>query len=269
MGTSIGIISIKGGVGKTTIASSLATDLVNSFGKKVLLVDANYSAPNLGFHMDIENPESTIHDVLVGDSKISSAIHNKYGVDVIPGNYLFNKEINPLKLRDKLSKIENQYDFVIIDSSPNMNEEILSTMLASDALFVVTTGDYPTLSCSLRAAQLAKQRGKPIAGMIMNKIRDPKYELDIKEIEKATGIPVVAKIPDEKIHTRALFSRIPASLYDRKSKFAKEINSLNSALLGIEDKPGLFRRLFFLNYPQERVNREVLKKSFYSSIFQS
>ena len=49
----IGIIAIKGGVGKTTIAASLASNLVNEYHKKVLLVDANFSAPNLGLHMDI------------------------------------------------------------------------------------------------------------------------------------------------------------------------------------------------------------------------
>ena len=48
MSKTIGLIAIKGGVGKTTISASLASDLVNHYGKKVLLVDANYSAPNLG-----------------------------------------------------------------------------------------------------------------------------------------------------------------------------------------------------------------------------
>ena len=56
MAKTIGIVAIKGGVGKTTIAASLASDLVNSYKKKVLLVDANYSAPNLGLHMDVVEP---------------------------------------------------------------------------------------------------------------------------------------------------------------------------------------------------------------------
>ena len=69
--------AIKGGVGKTTIASSLASDLVNNFGKKVLLVDANYSAPNLGLHMDIVEPGKTIHDVLAGKTCfVRTGIHS-------------------------------------------------------------------------------------------------------------------------------------------------------------------------------------------------
>jgi MinD-like ATPase involved in chromosome partitioning or flagellar assembly len=46
-GKIIGIISIKGGVGKTTAVSNLGAVLANEFGKKVLLVDANFTAPNL------------------------------------------------------------------------------------------------------------------------------------------------------------------------------------------------------------------------------
>jgi len=198
MGEVISFIALKGGVGKTTLSASLASDLVNNYKKKVLLIDTNYSVPNLGLHMDIVEPKGSIHDVLSGKSRMKSVIHDRFGVDVVPGSFVFNENFNPMKLKDKLKNIKEDYDFVILDSSPSLNEEVLSSMLASDVLFVVSTPDYPTLSCSLKAAKLAKQRDRPIAGILINKIRDPAYELTLKEIEEVSEIPVVARIPDDK-----------------------------------------------------------------------
>lgn len=266
MSKTIGIIAIKGGVGKTTIAASLASDLVNHFDKKVLLIDANYSAPNLGLHMNIIEPKKTIHDVLANKSKIKHAIHDSFGVHIIPGSYVYDSQINPLKLKDKIKKIKNYYDFIIIDSSPSLNSEVLSTILASDTLFVVTTPDYPTLSCSLKAAKLAKERGRPISGIILNKIRDPNYELTLKEIEQTIDIPVVAKIPDDKTAIRSLFTRIPISIYNKKSKFAKEISNLSAALTNIREKRS-FLNLLFPNLKKEQINRQILKQNFYISQF--
>ena len=267
MTKTLGIISIKGGVGKTTIAASIASDLVNHYQKKVLLIDANYSAPNLGLHMDIIEPKKTIHDILDGKAKMQSAIHNKFGVDVIPGKYIYGNRLNTFKLKDRIKKIKNNYDFIVIDSSPSLNEEILSTMLASDSLFVVTTPDYPTLSCSLKAAKLAKQRGKPISGIIINKIRDPRFELSLKEIEEATEIPVIARIPDNKIAGRAVHTRIPIPVYNKRNKFSKEINRLNSALTNQKNKLSFFKRLFSLPPKKEEVNRQLFKENFYTSLF--
>ncbi|MEK6890362.1 MAG: MinD/ParA family protein [Nanoarchaeota archaeon] len=267
MSKTLGIISIKGGVGKTSVASSLATDLVNNYGKRVLLVDANYSAPNLGLHMDIVEPEKTIHEVLAGKVRIESAIHSKYGVDVIPGSYSHHGEIDCMKLKDRISKIKSNYDYVVIDSSPNLNDEVLSAMVASDALFVVTTPDYPTLSCSLKAAELARNRGKPIAGLILNKIRNPDYEMSIREIEEISGIAVVAKIPDEEDHVKSVFTRIPMTLYNSRSKFSKEINDLSGAVTGEKKSLRWFHKLLPLDLKREKVNREVMKQKFYNSVF--
>ena len=112
MGVSIGIIAIKGGVGKTTISASLASELARTHDKKVLLIDGNYSAPNLGLHMGIVTPDKTIHHVLSGKVRLKSAVHECYGVDVIPGSYFFPNDINPLKLKDKISGIKQDYDFI-------------------------------------------------------------------------------------------------------------------------------------------------------------
>jgi len=267
MGKVIGLISIKGGVGKTTIASSLAVDLVNHHNKKVLLVDANFSAPNVGLHMNIPKPDKTIHDILAGHARLSHGIHNSYGVDVIPGSYIYEKQINVLKLQHKINKLKDKYDFVVIDSSPSLNEEMLATILAAESLFIVTTPDLPTLTCSLKAAKTVKERNKNISGIIINKIRDPKFELSLDEIQDTTEIPVVARIPDDINSTRALFTQIPIPIYKRNSPFSKEINNLSLSISGKQEKQSFINWLLGLNFRKEQVNRQVLKEELYKPFF--
>src|SRR3989339_589327 len=154
MGKSIGVFSLKGGVGKTSSVVALG-DAIASLGKKVLLVDANFSAPNLGMHLNIINPEVTIHDVLDRVANISDAIYD-FGerFHVLPASMNYPKEINPYKLKDKLSYWKNKYDYVLIDTSPSMNDETYAAMLASDELLVVTTPDVPTLGTTIKAVNM-------------------------------------------------------------------------------------------------------------------
>lgn len=267
MAKTIGIISIKGGVGKTTIASALAANLATNFRKKILLIDANFSSPTLGSHMDVVCPHKTIHNVLEANSKLEAAIHSRFGVDVIPGSDIHEKQINPFALKQKIKNLEHKYDYIILDSSPNPNEEMLSTILASDALFVVSTPDPATLSCSLKAAKIAHHRSRPVAGIILNRVRDPHFELTLNEIEKVVGIPVVAKIPDDKNALRAAYTRIPAPIYKKHSSFSKEIDRLCAAITLKPEQPNWFQKLFQIRIPKEQVNRSLLKEDLYKRLF--
>ncbi len=266
MGSVIGIISLKGGVGKTTISAALGADLANRYGKKVLLIDANYSAPNLGIHLDILSPHGTIHEVLNG-AKLSSAIHTKHGVDVVPGNFFYLKGFNPLKLRAKLAHIKKQYDFVILDAPPNLNDELFSTLYAADEFFVVTTPDYSSLSGVMKLSKLAKQRDLRFAGLIVNRLSEPSIQLSLNEIQESTGIPVVSIVHEDSNVMRSLFARVPMSVYSKSSIFSRDIRKLSSALIGLPEKKSFWQKLFKIADNKESQNREFLRKHFYTSIF--
>jgi len=219
--------------------------------------------------MDIISPGNTVHDVLsVSNMGLQGAVHEKYGVDTVPGNFMFEREYSPLKLRQKLTHARKSYDFIIIDSSPSLNEELMSAMFASDSLFIVSTPDYPSLSCSMKIARVARQRGRNVSGIIMNRVLDTKYQITLEEIQETLGIPVVAMINEEKKVARSLYERKPMPLHNKRGQFSREVRRLCASLTGLKEKRSFFRA-FFGRFSKEEVNREVLRENFYNSIFEN
>ncbi|MBR9701390.1 AAA family ATPase [Candidatus Pacearchaeota archaeon] len=263
MGKTIGVVSLKGGVGKTSTVVALGAAIAD-LGKSVLLVDGNLSAPNLGLHLNIIDPEKTLHHVLMGKSHAREAVYNIGNVDVIPASIFNNNQINPLKLRDKIKFLKKKYDFTLIDSSPALNEETLATMLASDSIFVVSTPDHPTLSTTIKAMKLAKQRGTPIDGLILNKVHNKNFELSVDDIENTTGIPVMAVIPHDINILKALSEFTPSTTHKPNSEASKEYRRLAATLVGRKYQyPSLKRFFRWINPKKQDINRMI----FYKSVF--
>ena len=263
MGKVIGILSLKGGVGKTTSTVSLGAALA-SIGKKVLLVDANFSAPNLGIHLNILNPEKTIHHVLNGDAKIEEAIYNLEDFDVLPASVYPKKGFNPMKLKEKIRALKLKYDFIIIDSSPSLNSETLAAMVSSDELFVVSTPDFSTLTMTLKAIALAKKRGTPIKGLILNKVYNKNFELKIEDLEKTSEIPVLAVIPHDVNVLKSQSNFVPANYIRPNSEYGIEYRKFASCLAGEKyESPGILKIFKSITPKRQDVNREL----FYKAVF--
>ncbi|MFC1722549.1 AAA family ATPase [Nanoarchaeota archaeon] len=240
----IGIISIKGGVGKTTVSANLAAALAK-LGSRVLLVDANFTAPNTGLHLGIVKPELTVHDVLFDKVPAEQAtINTEWGFDLLAGSLNpkkhQQKRINPYKLHNRLASLKVSYDYIVIDSSPNLNDEMLSTMIAADELYVVSSPDFPTLSCTLNAVNIAKERKTPISGIILNKVKNKSYELKPSDVEYATNVPVVSSINDHDSVLESLSKTIPAVRHTPKKCFAVEYFKLAASISGADYKDPRF-----------------------------
>ncbi|WP_324824511.1 AAA family ATPase [Sinanaerobacter sp. ZZT-01] len=138
----IAITNQKGGVGKTTTSSALVSGLTQ-LKKKVLGVDLDPQG-NLGFSLgvDIEGGPG-IYELFKGTISIQDAItHTPHG-DIIPSNILlssaeleFNRAGREYMLRDLLAPIQDQYDFIIIDTPPALNILTVNAYVASNALMI-------------------------------------------------------------------------------------------------------------------------------------
>jgi flagellar biosynthesis protein FlhG len=247
----IGIISIKGGVGKTTTAINLAYTLANDFNKNVLLIDGNFSAPNIGLHLGIVEPETSIHDVMNDKIIAAEALYeHTYNIDLLLGSLTKTIVKDPMKLKDKLKGVIKKYDFIIIDSSPTLNKELLAVMHASDKLLVVTTPDPLTVKMTAHATGIAKEKNIPIMGIILNKVRNKKYEVSIEKIEKKAKTPVLATINDHLKVLESLSTVKPVVMEYPHSKTAIEFKKLVALILNQEYKnPSLINRL--KNYIKE------------------
>ena len=265
MGKIVGVLSLKGGVGKTSSVVALGWAL-SHFGKKVLLVDGNFSAPNLGIHLNVIAPQKTIHNVLREEAQIEEAIMNLDNFDILPASIFSDSDIDVSKFSRKLRHIKNKYDVILVDSSPSLNDETLAVMKASDELYVVTLPDYSSLSMALKSIKKAKDGGAPIKGIILNRVYGKNFEINLEDVEKTSEVPVMAVIPHDINIVKSQSYFVPSLHLNPKSVGSEEYKKLAALLIGEKYRPP-FKIKNILNKvspKKQELNREI----YYYSIFE-
>ena len=168
----ISLINMKGGVAKTTMAVNIADFLANVERKSVLLIDVdpqfNATQCILGGEEYIEyikNGGYTIHDIFDGSNRVVTSTVSGYeeveatkfedikplnstrGFDFIPGALkLFKLEMAPgsgreYRLKNYIKSLEQNYEYVIIDSPPTPSVWMSSALLASDYYLIPVKPD--------------------------------------------------------------------------------------------------------------------------------
>ena len=159
----LSISNIKGGIAKTTTTATLASGLHHR-GYKVLMIDADpQSNLTMCFIKEPEDDDapSLYHIYSKGHSINEVKISIKSGLDLVVGDFSlcsadmeFFGRVGSLKVLYKaIKEVRDQYDFVLIDTPPNLGFLSLNAFMASDYIVTPMSAD----SFSLKAIRLLKK----------------------------------------------------------------------------------------------------------------
>lgn len=240
MGRVIAIANQKGGVGKTTTSVNLSASLA-MLGKKTLLIDIDPQGNTTsGLGINKGDIDECIYDVLIDDEPIEHVIieTNVANLSIVPATIsLAGAEIElvsaisrEIRLRNKLSTIRKNYDYIIIDCPPSLGLLTLNALSASDGVIIPVQCEYYALEglsqllSTIRLVQKHLNKDLVIDGVLLTML-DARTNLGIQVIEE------VKKYFREKVYKSIIPRNVrlseapshgkPITVYDERSRGAE------------------------------------------------
>jgi len=209
IGKVIGIVSGKGGVGKTLVSSMLAVSM-QRHGKNVGVLDADITEPSIPKAFGIKEKAQGTELGLI-------PVKSKMGIDVMSVNLLLENDTDPVVWRGPvIAGVVKQFwtdviwkdvDYLFVDMPPGTGDVPLTVFqtIPVNGIVIVTSPQELVSMIVEKAVKMAKMMNIPIIGIIENmsylECPDCKKKIEVfgkSNIDKVAmeyGIPVLARIP--------------------------------------------------------------------------
>lgn len=253
MGRAIAIANQKGGVGKSTTAINLSSCL-GAMGQKVLTIDLDPQGNTTsGLGVEKDAAENTVYELLLGECEVEDCLQKLEfeGVSLIPSNVnLAGAEIELIGIEDKeyilqnkISKIRDQFDFIIIDCPPSLNMLTINAMTTANTVLVPIQCEYYALeglSQLMHTIELVQERLNPDLEMegVVFTMYDARTNLSLQVVENVkdnlqervykTIIPRNVRLAEAPSHG------LPINLYDARSTGAEAYHQLAEEVINRE-----------------------------------
>ncbi len=239
----IGIISGKGGVGKTTSVVNLSAALME-FKKNVIAVDADIKMSGLGLHLGMYHFPITLNDVLMNRGKLFEALYiHSSGIKIIPAS-LSSEDVNIYKLKEVLEDPFLENNIVLIDGSPGLERNTMSLLKVCPEILIVTTPEIPAVADALKTVSACKKTNTKSIGVIVNMYKNRELnQVTPKEIESVFGLPVVGVVPEDKDIKKGIFKGVPGVLINPYSPASIAYKKIAAHLIGETYKPPKYAML--------------------------
>ncbi len=211
VGKVIGIVSGKGGVGKSLVTSLMAVKM-NAKGKHTAILDADITGPSIpkAFGLGTDGVSVTPEGLMVPATTAT-------GIDIMSANLLLDHDTDPVIWRGPViagavkqfwqEAVWDKVDYMFVDMPPGTGDVPLTVFqsLPVDGIIIVTSPQELVSMIVSKAVNMAKKMDIPIIGLVENmsylECPDCKKRISvfgeshIDEIAKEFDLPVLAKLP--------------------------------------------------------------------------
>jgi pilus assembly protein CpaE len=251
-GTVVTIFGAKGGIGKTTIATNLATALVQKTGQSVALVDLDTRFGDVAILMDMPTDRS-ISDLALPDEEIdreavqSCLYTHSTGVAILPSPIRPSEwhSIHPGHIEKVVSVLATTHDYVLLDTPGAFNDIVSRALEMCTSLLLTATPDLAALKDTILALEMLRSWSFPSekVKIVINHTSGAHSDARV-DIRRVLGKEVFWSIPYDRGISQTTQLGMPIVAAKPKSKASQSLVELSYAIGGIRSRPkGMLERL--------------------------
>ncbi len=247
-GTIITVFGVKGGIGKTTIATNLAVAIANETAASVALVDLDLPFGDIALMLDLRPDHDIVgalDDSVLNDLERLQAnmIKAPQGVHVLAAPLVPNgaTQVDSSRIGRLLTDLSALYQFVIVDTPVGLVEMTAAALDVSELALLVTTPEVPSLKRTQACLRFLQEVDFPVqkAQIVLNRVKS-KTRVSEDEAAQALGQPVAWHVAnDYAAMTSAAFGQ-PVVLAQPKTQLARDIRGIARQLAGVPPEPRRF-----------------------------
>lgn len=202
-GRIIGVMSPKGGVGKTTVTTNLAVGLGKVAPMSVVVVDLDLQFGDVASGLMLE-PNRTLTDAVKGAAVGDSLVLKSYLTLHPAGIYALCAPLNPIEadqitgeqVARLLTQLASEFQYVLVDTAPGLGEHVLATLEhATDGVWVCGM-DIPSIKGLRTGFSILTELGLlPQNRHVVLNFGDRRSGLTLTDVEATIGCPVDIVLP--------------------------------------------------------------------------
>lgn len=249
-GRMIAVFSTKGGVGKSTVATNVATAMARKIDDAVTLMDADLQFGDVSVMLGLP-PEHTVLDaaasIQYADPELMRNLVSRAesGLLVLPApsEPVLAAAVPPEDMTAVCEGLKGISGFVIVDVPTNFDDTSLALLEAADDVLLVGSMDIPSvknLKIGMQALDLMAVAG-PKLKLVLNRA-NAQVKLDVREIEHVLGLRAAFPVPYDIAVPLAINAGVPVVVHDPASAAARALEHIAETLLGPYGQVGKRKR---------------------------
>lgn len=203
LGEILGVLSGKGGTGKSSVCAGVATALAQS-GKRVLCIDCDVGLRSLDISLGLSDSGGlSFLDVCEGGYPLSGAArHPGYptlSFLTAPMNRPI-EAISPDALARMLGPARSSFDYIFLDAPAGVDAGFRLVSAVADRFLLVTGSGPAAVRDAARVGDLLELQGKKNVRLVVNRVDKTMLKavkLTIDDVMDSTGLPLIGIVPDD------------------------------------------------------------------------